>query len=323
MKTFDDLDLEAKAQANDLVGLSVARAQISNDGIVGPSGNTILMHLASSSTKVLKHLVDLGEDPAETNDNGDTVLHIAAKYGYAEALELFVGSKSLVDQRNHAGSTPLVSACLADFGIDVLPCLRVLLRAGADPNPTAVGEHGLMYCLCEGRPWEPEAVRLLASSGTRVSQRNLDGSTALTKSLSNDRKVMIPSSRLVAALLEVGAQFDQHSGQFEKATRLAISSNDHQLLEHLNAEHGSVIDIRFNGMDSVLHEAFIHDAASACLAILEMGINPAIVNDKGETVASLAHVGPQCATVMASFLARKEAMVALDGISASASTKRM
>lgn len=313
--TFDDLGLDALAKNKDLTGLKAARDLILAEGIPGPGGNSMLMHLASSTTDVLRYLIELGEDPTHTNESGETILHVCARHGYAKSLEILVEWKSLIDARNISGATPLMAACEADFGVETLPCIRILVASGADPNPTPVGDNGLMYSLCTGRPWEPEAVRFLANSGTRVSQRNLDGATALTKSLSPDRQVMIPDSSLVLALLDEGAQFDEHSGQFERATRLAIAKDDRVLLERLNTSHGDVLAVRFNGGDSVLHEAYIYDAASVCLSLLEMGIDPNIRNDQDETVARRNNLAPQCATISASFLARKEALTALESIS--------
>ena len=64
------------------------------------------------------------------HSTGETVLHKAARLGYADIAEAKIKQGCDINAKDHAGWTALHEAC-ARGKIDVV---RVLLKYGADPN---------------------------------------------------------------------------------------------------------------------------------------------------------------------------------------------
>lgn len=78
-----------------------------------------------------------GAPPDLTNQNGDTLVMLAAYYGHAEAVRVLLGAGAQVDLINDRGQTPLAGATFKGFA-DVV---EALLQAGADPyagSPPAI-----------------------------------------------------------------------------------------------------------------------------------------------------------------------------------------
>ena len=76
------------------------------------------------------YLLGLNSNPNIANRDGATPLSIAAQIGFTEAVALLSSRGARVDVPNRAGETPLIAAVhRRDLGL-----LRVLLRAGADPD---------------------------------------------------------------------------------------------------------------------------------------------------------------------------------------------
>jgi len=92
------------------------------------------LHLATQRRDLewIDYLVGLNANPNLTDKNGVTPLMLASQMGWVEGVSLLTKHGARVDVANNAGETPLISAVhRRDMGM-----LRVLLRAGADPNRT-------------------------------------------------------------------------------------------------------------------------------------------------------------------------------------------
>lgn len=78
----------------------------------------------------IRYLLSLNANPNIANRDGATPLTLAAQIGFTDAVSLLSDRGARVDVANSAGETPLISAVhRRDLGL-----LRVLLRAGADPD---------------------------------------------------------------------------------------------------------------------------------------------------------------------------------------------
>jgi len=96
-----------------------------------------LFDMARTGDMVLLEYVDHGVDVNLTNQDGNTLLMLAAYNGHAELVEGLVGRHADVDKQNARGQTPLAGAVFKKEDAVV----RVLLSAGADPHaghPSAV-----------------------------------------------------------------------------------------------------------------------------------------------------------------------------------------
>jgi ankyrin repeat protein len=97
------------------------------------SGKTAL-HFASyrttTSSRILKLLLDHGSDPAAVDIHGYTPLHVAAMHGNSSAVKLLVQAQSNVDPQTKKGNTPLHFAVQQDHS----HVCKTLMEAGANPH---------------------------------------------------------------------------------------------------------------------------------------------------------------------------------------------
>jgi ankyrin repeat protein len=97
------------------------------------SGRTAL-HIAVARRDLawIDYLLGLNANPNIADKDGVTPLTLAAQMGFTEGVQLLAQNGARIDVANDTGETPLISAVhRRDIGL-----LRVLLRAGADPDRT-------------------------------------------------------------------------------------------------------------------------------------------------------------------------------------------
>lgn len=90
----------------------------------------------TGETEALAAYVGAGLPANLTNQDGDTLLMLAAYHGHAQTVEMLIGAGADPDRLNDRGQSPLAGAIFK--GEDAV--VRVLLGAGVDPDrgtPTA------------------------------------------------------------------------------------------------------------------------------------------------------------------------------------------
>ncbi|MEK6373849.1 MAG: ankyrin repeat domain-containing protein [Acidobacteriota bacterium] len=114
-------------------------------------------------------LIEGGADVAlKDKDSGESPLHMAAKKGLAEAVDLLIAAKAEVNEPNGSGWTALYLA-VAERHVDVVDRL---LRAGADPNsevPFPPDENTPVARAASKGP--PEMLALLLAAGGDPNRR--------------------------------------------------------------------------------------------------------------------------------------------------------
>lgn len=98
---------------------------------------TKLFDLARAGEETLLDYIDHGVDPNLSNQDGNSLLMLAAYAGHARLVEEIAGRNGDVDKQNARGQSPLAGAVFKkeDAVVDVL------LAAGADPRagtPSAI-----------------------------------------------------------------------------------------------------------------------------------------------------------------------------------------
>jgi len=114
-----------------------------------------------------------GADMNRKNDQGDTVLHIAASLGRTDFAELLIAHGADVNVRNKFGETPLHVAASAGSK-DVL---ALLIAKGADLNATNPRGRTPLHVASEIH--DKSAVEVLASHGADVNIKDKYGETPL------------------------------------------------------------------------------------------------------------------------------------------------
>jgi len=91
--------------------------------------NLLFQAARQGDVGLLREATGGGAPPDLTNQNGDSLVMLAAYHGHAEAVEVLLQAGAFVDQVNDRGQTPLSGATFKGYA-DVV---ETLLRFGADP----------------------------------------------------------------------------------------------------------------------------------------------------------------------------------------------
>ncbi|RLM98318.1 ankyrin-3 [Panicum miliaceum] len=143
-------------------------------------GETPLIHAACQGhLHTVKYLLDHGADPSVASSLGATALHHAAGIGNTELMKLLLSKGVDIESESDAG-TPLpnienadgVTALLSAVAAGSLPCLEVLIEAGADPNIRAGGATPLHIAADSGNI---ELIKCLLKAGGDPNTCDDDG----------------------------------------------------------------------------------------------------------------------------------------------------
>ncbi|HEY5853896.1 MAG TPA: ankyrin repeat domain-containing protein [Aldersonia sp.] len=106
------------------------------DDVADPNDRLFEMARSGDAASLGQH-IDAGVQVNLTNQNGDSLLMLAAYHGHAAAVQALIDRGADVNRPNDAGQTPLAGAVFK--GDDDV--VDALLAAGADPragHPTAI-----------------------------------------------------------------------------------------------------------------------------------------------------------------------------------------
>ena len=107
------------------------------------------------------------------NGYGNSVLHIAAREGFTEAVKMLIAAGADVNLLNHKQSSPLHFFCYTAHDLAIL---KLLLQAGADPS--AADEKGLtplLVCCTSGRN---DCITVLMEHGASAAVKDASGRSA-------------------------------------------------------------------------------------------------------------------------------------------------
>lgn len=180
------------------------------------------LHIAvqKNDVKEIERLVQSGVDPNQTNERGETPLHLSI-FGRVETTTtlLKLGANPNVTSTEHR-STPLLSAC----GLGRIDHARHLLLAGASPNTTtAVGFTCLQLALNASNP--EQLVALLLKSGADPNQQGYKRYFALETAMERKQKTAID--------LLLKAQADPNLFGDRPLLEKAVLQDDDDLVEKL------------------------------------------------------------------------------------------
>ncbi|KAL6624649.1 hypothetical protein ACP70R_031970 [Stipagrostis hirtigluma subsp. patula] len=147
-------------------------------------GATALHHAAGiGKLEVMKLLLSKGADVESESDAG-TPLVWAAGHGQQDAVKLLLEHNAKPNTETDDGITPLLSAVAAGS----LPCLEVLIQAGADPNIRAGGATPLHIAADSGNI---EVIKCLLKAGGDPNTCDDDGLKPIqVAALRNNREVV-------------------------------------------------------------------------------------------------------------------------------------
>lgn len=292
--------------AGNVVSLRAKLARQAADGIGTESGERAI-HLAAmrGHLNAVKVLVEHGAVVFRTNDHGMTCLHFAAGSGNLATVEYFLQAGIPIDAQNDVGWTPAFS--VASAGHDQL--IRWLAQRGADVvspshegmSPVHMAAHSantarLLIEEFGGNPTAPNGssrtpLHLAALSGNddlalwlyaqwpeAASACDDVGDTLLHAAAYGRCSALLRT--LIADGLEVNARND-----VQATPLMAAQGRDAaRALIEAGADVHAVDDLG----SAALHSAYAHRRFGVMRVLLRAGANAAAMNNRGESVITLA-----------------------------------
>jgi uncharacterized protein len=232
------------------------------------------------------NLIDAGADLRVRDDNGRTLLLLAAKYNNFEAAKVLLDKdKGLdVNQPDNNGNTPLIVA--ARNGNEEL--VRLLLAEGAHPG--AANNEGvtpLIAAVMGYREKEKQAVpeeqalpimKLLLAAGAAPDATDKLGYRALHWAISRDFK------DITRLLLRAGASVNARGSEIQSPLDIAAMGDDVEMAQLLIKAGASINEPSFGVLHyTPLFTAARNGRAKIVKLLLDEGADPTIPAFGGET----------------------------------------
>ncbi|CAG8229848.1 unnamed protein product [Penicillium salamii] len=214
-----------------------------------PSRNTTIIHMAAAANLVdiIERLPLNSEDVARKDEDGNTPLHLAARYGHTSAGRCLCEKAANADEKNMDGTTPLIEAAsyghtgfvewLIFEGVKLeitmgggasalqvaarkgnLKIVEILIVAGADVNAQG-DEHGnALQAAAAGYGGSSELVRMLLDAGADVNAQGGKHGNALQAAAASNK-----NNKIVQLLLDAGADVDALGGEHGNALQAAAA----------------------------------------------------------------------------------------------------
>ena len=258
------------------------RFELDQEWELGTRGNTQIPQAVENDSTVgqFYDLLDRGGySPDQTLSDGSTGLHVAAKHGRSDHINILVARGANLDLRNDDGSTPLMVA-MADKRFDTA---TQLLIAGANPNLAREdGEFPLHYAAQQG---EPDIVRTLLDNGALVNALHSEtGKSPLdVASARNDRD----RDAIVQLLIRGGAAHRIHLEEIPNI--IATDAGMEKLIEAL--DEGADVNESTGDELTGLHIAAQMNRGDYAEALLERDAKPNLQDNQGRTPLMVAIEG--------------------------------
>ncbi|XP_050190590.1 ankyrin repeat and SOCS box protein 10 [Myiozetetes cayanensis] len=142
------------------------------------------LHLCKSpdSTECVRQLLQHGASAnSRTEEENDTALHVAARHGLAEHVQLLLRHRAELEAKNEEGQTPLNAACAQhhqpqDMDRYYRVC-QLLVESGASINAADRDRQHPLHLACKNA--NAQIAELLLARGANVNVMNYGGNTAL------------------------------------------------------------------------------------------------------------------------------------------------
>jgi len=227
-----------------------------------------------------------GADPRQTDADGNTPLHHAARSVDPGVAALLRDAGADLNACNHEGISPLGSACLSGNW----RLARFLLERGARPEPP--GGQPALLCAAACEDDDPAGVQLLLRHKAQVNARNAQGRSALHEAAALDH------AEICQALLEAGAEVDATDADGRTPLLEAVRNGALRALETLLAA-GANLHARDAQGANALHLACTADTPNPTLVrdLRDLGVDPHAPDAQGLSPLAQARASGRWALV--------------------------
>ena len=278
---------------------------------------TAIFEVVDSERDVIEKLTLLDEYqwPLDSvNDDGDSLLHIAAETGDQALLDFCIGVGININAKNKKGERPLHVAVSSES----VDAVKTLVKAGANPGlyflsndesyslfhiATSFGNNEIIKALLESPLLEinagtgygkksalhfaaeldnSRAISLLASKGADLNIRDRRGDMPLHLAI---RSVSIKAAR---ALIEAGADLTLANSEGLQPLMIAAINKKGQYLVSLLISHNVDVNAADGDGDTAIHHAASAGNLQSVKLLVSAGADLSLVNRSGRTAEELA-----------------------------------
>lgn len=236
-----------------------------NDEYADSDDNSLLcLAVECGNIEMIQYLIDSDFNPDHKNKKGDTILHIAAREGRKDVVQLLLCSNdnliSDVNVQNNAYITPLQIAAESK-STDTVAIVSLLLEYGADIHRSR--NDGSTPFIVAVRNGNLPMVQLLFKAGARDTANNKDklalvcaveeNNTAIAKwLLCNSDKAYNGDDNLINTFFH-----DNRNDETNHVLFLAVENNNLELVKLL-IQYDADVAVNTNNKTSLLHMAVSH-----------------------------------------------------------------
>jgi ankyrin repeat protein len=252
------------------------------------AGSPLLAAVQGGHVEAARALIEHGAPTDEQDEDGKTLLVIAAETGRVELVRLLLAHGVAVGD---TGTEESRTSALGFASLERHPeVVDELLAHGADVD--ARNRSDVTPLMQGAFGGEPAVVRSLLAAGAAVDLENRDGRTALVFA------VLLRHPEAVELLLEAGASPEVSSRipGFGVVTPLLLAAGrGHEEIARLLLDHGAVVDrpgkIEDVGQETPLLLAARGGHTGTVRLLLDHGADPAGTDDRGRSALDWAREG--------------------------------
>lgn len=248
--------------------LLAAGAQLDHSNGVGQTA----LHAASDQgyVEVVSQLISAGADVHKRDTKGMSALYMAANASQCDVMRELLRAGADVNQAEGDGGTPLMQ-------VKDLPCVRMLLNAGANPTATdALGCNALYYASRRGNL---DVLMELLSAGADVRNCDEEGLSALHVSAEGGH------CDVARELLRAGADVNKVDDEGVTPIMRALNVPCVRLL--LDAGAIPTLTDTF-GYNALHHSGVNASPAGVICCLVKAGCDPRALTGDGKTPADVA-----------------------------------
>ncbi|XP_065346694.1 uncharacterized protein LOC135943955 [Cloeon dipterum] len=226
-----------------------------------PDGKSILHYaMLSNQLDLVKRLIDRGSNVCLRDQNGDTPLHIAARFKKnSEIVKILLEKGAKINEQNNHKWRALHFAAKFNPTSEIL---QMLIKNGADVHLKDKDGSSALH-LASGFNTNPDIVKNLLKKGAKVNEQDNDKWTALHFAAKFN-----PTSEILQMLIEHGADVHLKDKDGSSALQLASGFNTNPAIVNILLEKGAKINEQNNHKWRALHFAAKFNPTSEILQML-------------------------------------------------------